>query len=551
MFKTKFDSIAFAAQSLLQQGRIKKLCHAPTFLYLANKHYLEDSDIVEAFTEGGNDNGVDGVYIDRESDNFPTVYLIQSKFHTSEKAAQKSFAASGLDRVQRFFNILKDDLTPIEKVANPLLAEKIREIRKLQTRTATRFKIVLCSNSAPALEHQIRSAKLQLSVTNIQVENFHLEEMFEHCISNAVLNDRRVFSAIKDTVVEIDRKPISGAYGLISAFELHSFLKSRTNNKDIERGIFDLNVRGFLGLGGDINQDIIKSATSSENETFWAKNNGITIVANDGAIDASAVQPIVTLIGARVVNGAQTCSAIFQAITDLGANFKGIENLAIPFRIYFTSDNQLIEQISIATNSQNRINSRDLKANDPTQILIQDELAKRNIFYQRKRGISSEAGYDHTMDALRAGQIILSYIFGEPHRAKRDSNQIFESLYNRVFNNCDINALVEGFIVLQEIEAIASNEKLIEDILKDIDIDAGFLSYAQFHILSTAKRLSQASDDKATVEGYITEAIITIGRTLASKKRVSFYSFFRDPDSLRAIEQEIIQPDLFGQIRID
>lgn len=550
MFTAKFNSIAFAAQSLLQQGRIQRLCHAPTFLYLANKHYLEDSDIVETFTEGGNDNGVDGLYIDRESNKYPVIYLIQSKFHTSENAAKKAFAASGLDRIQRFFNILKDDLTPIEKVANPSLAEKIREIRKLQERTTVKFVIVLCSNSAPPLEHQIRSTQIQLSLTNVVIENFHLEEMFEYCISNTVLNDRRIFSAIRDTIVQIDREPISGAYGLISAKELHGLLKSRTNNKDIERGIFDLNVRGFLGLGGDINQDIIKSATSSGNKTFWAKNNGITIVANDGAIDTSGIIPRVTLIGARVVNGAQTCSAIFQAITDLGENFKGIDNLAIPFRIFFTTDKNLIEEISIATNSQNRINSRDLKANDPAQIQIQEELAKHRIFYQRKRGISSEAGYDNTIDALKAGQIILSYTYGEPHRAKRDSNQIFEGLYNRIFNNCNIETLIEGFRVLQEVEAICSNEKLIEDILKSIDIDAGFIAYSQFHILSTARRLSLSSDNTTTVEGHITEAIITIGRTLSAKKRISFYSFFRDADSLKAIEQEIIQPDLFGQIKL-
>lgn len=166
----------------------------------------------------------------------------------------------------------------------------------------------------------------------------------------------------------------------------------------------------------------------------------------------------------NIVNGAQTCHAIFSAMKDYYPNFEAFRDLSVLFRIFETDDPDIISKIAISTNNQNRISPRDLRANDVYQISLEARLKEYNISYQRKRQmvIYDEANVVPAadLDALRAGQILLSYIHLDPVRAKRNSDSIFTYLYGRIFGKVDIPRLIEGY---RWFEMIYAHKKYIED----------------------------------------------------------------------------------------
>jgi len=156
-------------------------------------------------------------------------------------------------------------------------------------------------------------------------------------------------------------------------------------------------------------------------------------------------RPKVGIKRLSIVNGAQTCYAIFDAMKDFYPDVKNFEHLAVLFRAFETDDPEMINKIAISTNNQNRINSRDLRANDEIQIKLELDLASHGISYVRKRGLHSQISTQRdSIDALKVGQILLAYRHFDPARAKRDSDSIFTDFYSKVFVNIDVKKLVEG-----------------------------------------------------------------------------------------------------------
>ncbi len=61
-------------------------------------------------------------------------------------------------------------------------------------------------------------------------------------------------------------------------------------------------------------------------------------------------------------------------------------------------------------------------------------------YYVRKRGERSDLVAEKTIDALKAGQLILAYVRGEPEKAKTDTTSMFGDDFDRVFNADTVTA---------------------------------------------------------------------------------------------------------------
>lgn len=127
--KENFDRLNSRIETLLADGVIERRSQAIVHLMLTHRFYCEPFEIREAFTDGGNDLGVDAVYIDRRGDE-PTVHIFQSKVHESVRKASNPFPCSALEKAVRFFTILKNNRAELKKLANPNLEQKILEIRE-------------------------------------------------------------------------------------------------------------------------------------------------------------------------------------------------------------------------------------------------------------------------------------------------------------------------------------------------------------------------------------------------------------------------------------
>jgi hypothetical protein len=254
--------------------------------------------------------------------------------------------------------------------------------------------------------------------------------------------------------------------------------------------------------------------------------------------------PKIAIKRMSIVNGAQTCSAIFDAMKDYFPKIEQFEKLSVLFRVFETEDPELIARIAMSTNNQNRINPRDLRANDSEQIRLEMDLRSFGIKYLRKRGIFGvEDDASRPLDALKAGQLLLSYVHHDPARAKRDSDSIFTELYHKVFLNASAQLLAEA---ADWYELIEQRRNIIQDEIRIRGVrraENTFVTYGGFHILTLCSLLG-AKVAPHERDRVIDLAIDLIARQLSEAGEPAFYSFFRDPKQVEALLQSARQPRL-------
>ncbi|MCF6233462.1 MAG: AIPR family protein [Rhodobacteraceae bacterium] len=546
--KENFEKLNDRIETLFVDGLIEQRSQAIVYLMLTHRFYCEPLEIREAFTDGGNDLGVDAIYIDRRGDD-PTVHIFQSKVHESTRKASNPFACTAIEKAVRFFTVLKDTRSDLKKLVNPNLEQKILEIREAVRTDWPSFKLWLVSNGACCVGHELASHTAALhKVDEVEVEEFHLNEVVEFCLNAHSTRVNHQFYAREVGVIEAGNSELRSAVGYISAQELYNLLKDLRDERRVDYAVFNLNVRGFLGLDNPVNKEIVRTAASPRNVHFASLNNGITIVGSTLRVNTTGTDRAkVGIKRMSIVNGAQTCHSIFEAMKDYYPNFEIFRNLSVLFRVFETDDPKLISDIAISTNNQNRISPRDLRANDEFQVRLEAELKEYGLTYRRKRQF---AAYDDhplsrqdNLDALKAGQIILSYVHLDPARAKRDSDAIFTDFYGKLFGRVDVPRLVEGYNWLKVIE---ERKKYIEDEVRIRGArrtENTFVTYGVFHILMMCGILNPKAteEDRSAV---IDESIGLISEHLMEVGEPAYYKYFRDAGYARELTKRANQPRL-------
>jgi len=215
--------------------------------------------------------------------------------------------------------------------------------------------------------------------------------------------------------------------------------------------IFQQNVRYFLGMRSrSINEQIYQTASDgNEASNFWYFNNGITMICKK--ITETTSGKVVYLERTQIINGAQTTYALYRAYEE--GSLDG--NAEVLIRVIETNDKDLIENITLYTNSQNAIRLRDLCSNDPIQIKIQKILNGFGYFYERKRGefdvvyhtvkekkkILGEKYSEKIISNEKAAQAFLAFYLDKPSQAKSEKKRIFvkdgSGFYRDIFNESD------------------------------------------------------------------------------------------------------------------
>lgn len=134
--------------------------------------------------------------------------------------------------------------------------------------------------------------------------------------------------------------------------------------------------------GRDIDREIDETICNNP-ESFWYKNNGITIVCSDFSIDGREVK----LRDFSIINGGQTTYMIHKS-----RSIDEHNDFYLPCKIIKTEGDTEDEKnafslsIAKATNTQKPIKPVDLKANSPEQVRFAQSMREVGIFYQTKRG---------------------------------------------------------------------------------------------------------------------------------------------------------------------
>lgn len=187
--------------------------------------------------------------------------------------------------------------------------------------------------------------------------------------------------------------------------------------------------------GHDIDRGIEETIRYTP-ESFWLKNNGITIVCGDFEIDGREVK----LRDFSIVNGGQTTYMLHKS-----RYIDEDHDLFLPCKIIRTDGDTEDEKnafslaIAKATNTQKPIKPVDLKANSPEQIRFSQAMRDVGIFYQTKRGETIPRAYKEAFlnsSLVEIGKLGLAAIFQIPCASRSKPSSLYlPQYYEKIFNS--------------------------------------------------------------------------------------------------------------------
>lgn len=489
---------------------------------------LTETEVTDAITDGGDDSGVDAVYIE-EKEPF-TVHLLSCKYaENPQKSGTKNFPANELGKISTFLRLLIDGNNDLHDRVNVELAEKIRRISQiLDDGNRPIFMIHLCSNGIGPMEKERTAFVEQFKQYGIvRLSDIGLSELAS-LISKRKVPDAKLALRATDTI--LSEKSHAGTLQSIvcsvTADQIVELIRHPTEKDQVNWDIFHENLRRYLGQSNSVNDEIFKTAISDAPFKFWYLNNGIAIVCTRYEYVPGRTNPKISLIDPQIVNGCQTSNVLFEVSKEHPQKLSQIEVLV---RIYATVDEVIGRQIALATNTQSRIVSRDLKANDPIQFKIEAALAQHGLEYVRKRERGLAKPSDNKVEPLRVGQVVMAGIMGEPHRANSDSDSILDARYEQIFNDkIDID---EVATLLRILTAIERARDTVKSGTYNVRLpERRSLAYSSFHLLFAIKELSRAEHIAYSVDQFdrlFVRALTVICEVMKESKTLSNYELFR------------------------
>lgn len=513
-----------------------------SFLYLMLQTLFPSSEeeISSLITDGGNDRGADAIHM-RETNELAHITIVQSKYANSVKNAKKNFPGNEIDKLISLITDILNKTEGLLETVNSILASKIQDIWRLVDDGKTlSIQIILTSNTLPLVELE----RKRLQAFCQQYDFIEFEELSFQLVSGLISSDNREKENGVLNCIDVQKyeRIDCDIRGMVANIDATSFIDMVTTDdgENIKRHLFDENIRGYLGLSGGFNKQILSSALSDDNHLFWYLNNGITIIANNFSHQKVRGAKI-KIENLQIVNGAQTSYSLFQAFKE---NPEKVAEVVLLVKIFASDREDISERIAIATNSQARISPRDLKANDSVQKKIASIFEDNGIFYERKKNQFEGDISGPVIDSRKLGQVILAYILEEPHQSKTVTEDIFGKMYNFIFSpNLDANFLVK---LAKLYLFVSARREAALDMLRREPIDSErneAVGYTQWHVLYTIKLL--AAENKKEIpeenefEQYLERANETIAKIAKQYKEQSFYRVFRSSKTKDVIRREL------------
>lgn len=332
----------------------------------------ENSDDL-VYCDGAGDGGIDVAFLDRsetaEGDEpapgGDTWYLIQSKYG-------KAFQGTGtlLSEGQKVIDTLDGKRPKLSSLAGGLLDR----IKTFQGSASERDRIVLVfATESPLSEEEkrvmgdLRAMGRERLGNLFDVESISVETIYQRTLE--ILEQARIRIVLRSNLAPSGHELLVGSTPLL---ELYSFMKEyRSKTEDLDR-LYEKNVRKFLGAKGRVNKAIQETLEKIPNR-FGLFNNGITIVVEEFEIGQNGE---VTLTEPFIVNGCQTTRTIWEVChrrleaggTGKSETLKEWKTLAhdgvVVTKVIKVGmeGEQLLEQITRHTNTQNAIREKDFLA---------------------------------------------------------------------------------------------------------------------------------------------------------------------------------------------
>lgn len=508
---------------------------------------LQDDEIEDAITDtlyltltkksAGHDRGIDAIYID-ENANPVEVHLFNFKYTDQFEKTKANFPSGEIDKMLSLINSIMQKDSHLEPTVNSHLFSKIKDIWHLFSQHNPHFTIHICSNQYLGFESR-ENQRFEQEVrkySNFQIKS-HLMRDF---VTRLTRKGKRVVNArIRAIDKNLFEKSDGDVRALIVDLDVRDLLRIVADNEETRDDVnleeysilknysvledaFEDNVRTYLKQRSKINRNIKQTALSDEAFRFFYFNNGITITCSKFEYPKQQRNPMIVLENFQIVNGSQTIHALYDAFLEDHSKF---EHMDVLCRIYETRNEELSTEIAEYTNSQNPVNSRDIRSNDFIQKKLDSELKALGYFYERKKGQYANEPKSKRLDAEKVGQAVMAFFNEMPAEAKNEKRVIFAEKYDDVFSeNITASSVLLAVTLFDEIEKrktkirreVANNSIAYEEV--------SYIFHATYYILYVLALLGQIRNLEKKWENYTSfvamydEAVELIKTAVANEK---------------------------------
>ena len=385
---------------------------------------LNESDFAEMIVDSPNDGGADILLSDPNSEGSDLV-IGQSKFY---KDISSEIVLNAMLKMARFYNDMKAG-----------------HYEQFNLQVQHRF---MSLHSEIGEESKIKFV-FYTSAPKKNISKARIEKIFREQFTNSgEIEVSILFVAdIVGEIKESEARQPTVEHGKICIDETDNYLLYGENAAIVNVSAFSikdlyamhginllsLNLRYHIN-GGKIDKEI-RETIENNPETFWLKNNGITIICDDFRIDGREVH----LKNFSIVNGGQTTYVLHKSKSldcnhDFWFSCKIIKTVGVTEK----EKNAFSLEIAKAANAQKPIKDADLKANAPEQRSFARAMREVGIFYQTKRGetidIQFADSYLHTK-LLEVGKLCLAAIFQVPCKSRSKPSSVYSpEYYDPIFN---------------------------------------------------------------------------------------------------------------------
>jgi hypothetical protein len=402
-------------------------------------HSLNPADWVD----GSQDKQIDLISIE-EDDDEAEIFIISAKFTNSFSSNAIILMSNGIGWM------LNRTRSEVLTISNEAFRDKILDFRSVLSGIGPSNIKVHCYFASNGLSSSI-SDEYRQEVRGILAEfdnGTFAEFTFETLGADELVGlinriERRNRSIDADVPIRYDantpsliRYQTQGLKGVICTVTARDI--AILVNSDQSGALFDSNIRRFLGGRRSVNSDILKTATEAASSyLFWFLNNGVTIVCDRCDPVTDPDNPMVKITNLQIVNGCQTATTLAHAARDGTLR----PDTRVLVKIYETTEPTLASRIVLTTNNQNRISTRDLKANDAVQQDMQRRFERYNLLYEHKINqytTTTLTTGQRIVSNEDVGQAFLAIALKKPGDASRRKYKIWTDKYQDIFSGGNI-----------------------------------------------------------------------------------------------------------------
>lgn len=539
--KLDWDLVSARVNAAASNHRLRSMSAGMLWLVLGQYFPGQETAFQEIITDGPDDRGVDAIHVIGDEDSC-TVFIFQSKYRDRIEATAKTVNLDDVLKTTSFVSDLVNKSEDLRRCGNLRLREAVEQIWKLhELGTYCSYQVVFASNDQGL--HAAARATLESFMEQypqVRYEQYTARDLIRDMSRSRASPENGQLQVVSREIFE---RADGDVRGLVASVDARSFIDliTHVDGASVKRHLFDDNLRIFLGVNSGFNSRIVDTATSQDSHLFWYLNNGITITCKNFSYNKGHPNPKIRLEDFQIVNGAQTSHSLVEAA---GRNPVALENVVLSVRVYATEREDIAEMVAVATNSQARIHGRDLRSNHPVLKKLEIAFLEHGLFFERKRNMHADKEAALRIDALKLGQIILSFYLREPDSARTSSDTIFDIRFHQIFNDeRDVAELINVAKLYGIIER--ARDDVINQYGDHIESsgDLQYLVYGHWYILFAARLLLAKDgapvpiDDEA--QTLVGRAISIVARACDQTKHVAHYQMFRSPKTKEKIAAEI------------